>query len=1064
MGRIQLLDCTLRDGGYINDWRFGESAIKDITDKMVQSGVDIVEIGFLKDEPYQKDRCIFNSMEQVKKVIGKKKDGVKYAVMCEVVNPLPLELLAPADKDSADIIRVIIWKTKHDEKGNAVDALQEGFEYCKGIVEKGYKLCVQPARVSQYSDEEFVAMVKKFSILDPLAIYVVDSWGTQNPEGLLHYMHLADKNMPENIFLGYHGHNNMMQALSAAQAMIHEKFQRDIVVDASVYGIGRGAGNLNIEIIAQYINEQFHEKYNILSMTQVYKMYIKYIYAIKPWGYSIPYQLTAIYNCNPNYVPLALEYMVNEIELKEILCRLNDIDKVIVNRDNFKEQLYFVRKKKLCIIVPTYNRRDVIKIWIEYFAEEYACYGVDLIIYDSSDNSEIEELIKKCGKKNVFYYRYSVVPKFPNAIDEKVRDAYFYAHTKYKYVWICRDRSIPKIKNIYSAFLDMMDKDKDALYVYPHWSNTKLKGDYTSHCEFIIQYGNMTSLGAIIYSSRILAEMLEMCPVTKLGLWTPDALFHVIAGRKFCVGFIKDDNFYYIPYTNSSFWIKNGSSDKLWLELWPQIVNNLPDVYNCVKSELRRFIGWDLPPFLPYMILPARASGSYSFTTIIKNFHGLWQSGKKNTLRIIGISLLPPMLVEFGIKSKNTVGMKLLKFIFSNILRKIFIFFRALMLNIYKWIIDFLRLLSGSKRIKNTESILNLERIDNISINKNIKSFLLYKGKSKKIPWITVVIPTYCRKEKLEEAIISLKIQKEVDFYWDIVIVDNEPYNGKKNETQLYVEKLNWDKVTYYRNEKNLNVGGNMNRGVYLARGTWVAMLHDDDLLIPDYFEKMEKRIHAAEKYSKKEVAMISDVHNVCGQDLSLKNIEKRKQYIVNEMMRSLTDDNILLPVVPMEYLMTGGCGVGTPTAGTLYSRKCFLEIGGFNDSNTLSDDAVFAYSLTKKYAVYRSNYTMGYYRQGDNITKTHVKQIIKDIVHVRDKIFQSCIAGKILGYFIREEYVNRDIDYVNQLTGGGVHWYDFTDLTHYRSNIFRKKIIAILTKLYFFYQKKNAISCITKK
>jgi 4-hydroxy 2-oxovalerate aldolase len=329
LGRIQLLDCTLRDGGYINDWRFGESAIKDITDKMVQSGVDIVEIGFLKNEPYQKDRCVFNSMEQVKKVIEKKKREVKYAVMCEVVNPLPLELLAPVDKDSADIIRVIIWKTKHDKQGNVVDALQEGFEYCKGIVEKGYKLCVQPARVSQYSDEEFVAMVKKFSTLNPLAIYVVDSWGTQNPEDLLHYMHLADENMPKNVSLGYHGHNNMMQALSAAQAMIHENFQRDIIIDASIYGIGRGAGNLNIEIIAKYMNEKCSKQYDIKNMLCIYENYIKDIYTIEPWGYSIPFYLTAQYDCNPSYARWCIKNKFSISLFENVLKELNDSDKIM---------------------------------------------------------------------------------------------------------------------------------------------------------------------------------------------------------------------------------------------------------------------------------------------------------------------------------------------------------------------------------------------------------------------------------------------------------------------------------------------------------------------------------------------------------------------------------------------------------------------------------------------------------------------------------------------------------------------------------------------------------------
>lgn len=334
MSKINLLDCTLRDGGYINDWNFGREAIADMTEKLANTNVEVLEVGFLKDEPYQPDRTVFCSMEQVKKLITPKKPGVQYAVMCEVVNPLPLDMLKPHDEDSADIIRVIIWKDKHDKDGNVVDALEDGFSYCKGIVEKGYRLCVQPARTDQYSDEEFVAMVRRFAALNPMAIYVVDSWGTQNPEQLLHYMHLADENMDKGIILGYHGHNNMMQALSAAQAMIKEEFERDIMIDASVYGIGRGAGNLNLEIIAKYMNEYCGKDYAISPMLDVNDSYIQNIYKMEQWGYSIPYYLTAKYNCNPNYASFFSSKLdINSSLIEAILKKLDGDERTIFNKD-----------------------------------------------------------------------------------------------------------------------------------------------------------------------------------------------------------------------------------------------------------------------------------------------------------------------------------------------------------------------------------------------------------------------------------------------------------------------------------------------------------------------------------------------------------------------------------------------------------------------------------------------------------------------------------------------------------------------------------------------------------
>lgn len=340
MQKINLLDCTLRDGGYINDWNFGEKAIADIAEKLADSGVEILELGFLKDEQYIADRVVFNSMSQVKKLIGKKRPNLLYAVMAEVVNPIPLEMIDPADAESADIIRVIVWKTKRLEDGTEIDALQDGFDYCKGIVEKGYKLCVQPARVDQYSDEEFVQMVQMFQQLDPLAIYVVDSWGTQNPEELLHYMHLADDTMKQGICLGYHGHNNMMQVLSVTQAMLKEGFDREIIIDASVYGIGRGAGNLNLEIIAKYMNEHWGKDYHVEPMLEVFDEYIKAIYEQEQWGYSVPFYLTATYNCNPNYGRFFMREKIEETSrMLRMLAAMNKKDRVIYTQEKAEQYL-----------------------------------------------------------------------------------------------------------------------------------------------------------------------------------------------------------------------------------------------------------------------------------------------------------------------------------------------------------------------------------------------------------------------------------------------------------------------------------------------------------------------------------------------------------------------------------------------------------------------------------------------------------------------------------------------------------------------------------------------------
>jgi len=341
MSKISLLDCTLRDGGYVNDWRFGEKEIPEIAEKLEASGADMLELGFLEDEPYQPDRTIFNSIDQVKQLIGKKHPGTIYSVMAEVSTPIPVEKIAPADPDGPDLIRVIIWKNKHAADGSLIDMLPESYEYCRRIAKKGYRLCIQPARVSQYSDKEFTAMLRMFSRLDPVAIYVVDSWGIMYTDELMHYVRLADDTLPTSIAIGYHGHNNMMQAFAIAEHLLNEPMERDLIIDASVYGIGRGAGNLNTELIAKYMNRALNRSYRIEPLMEVFDRYLKDVFHRVPWGYSPGFFTTACYNANPNYASFyEQELGLSARQIEELLSAMTPEERVIYKKATAEKYLH----------------------------------------------------------------------------------------------------------------------------------------------------------------------------------------------------------------------------------------------------------------------------------------------------------------------------------------------------------------------------------------------------------------------------------------------------------------------------------------------------------------------------------------------------------------------------------------------------------------------------------------------------------------------------------------------------------------------------------------------------
>ena len=287
---VKILDCTLRDGGYVNDWQFGDDNAKDICRLISQTGVDYFEVGFIKLCDYVKDKIQFSEMSQIANLFKPTKQ--KLSLIVEVGYGYPVSAFPEHSEGTVDLVRVIMWKRM----------LKEGLEYCRQLKQKGYEVSVQATRTEQYSLEEFAEVCKMFSEINPDALYIVDTFGLLTKEKLLEYASVADQNLASGIRLGYHAHNNMQQAFSNAVAFMEHPWQHDIMLDASVYGMGRGAGNLCLELLLQYMNENKGGEYDVSPLYEVMDKYLKLFYEKSPWGYSMPYQLSAINGRNPSYV------------------------------------------------------------------------------------------------------------------------------------------------------------------------------------------------------------------------------------------------------------------------------------------------------------------------------------------------------------------------------------------------------------------------------------------------------------------------------------------------------------------------------------------------------------------------------------------------------------------------------------------------------------------------------------------------------------------------------------------------------------------------------------------
>lgn len=308
---LEVLDCTLRDGGYINDWMFGKKTIRSILDKLEQAKIDIIECGFLTRMVKEEDCSLWGSVEQIGRALPQRKRTAMFVAMIAIgEKELQPSELSPCDGSSITGIRLTFHKAE----------IEKAVDWAGILMGKGYKVFMQPVGTVFYSDLELLRLVEKINALSPYAFYIVDTLGSMYRNEVSHRFYLIDENLKPEVKLGFHGHNNLQLAFSNAQVLGKIQTRRPLILDSSVYGMGRGAGNLPTELITQYINRKIAPRYDVSLVMDIYDEYISAIRREHEWGYTMPYHIAASNVCHPNYAA----FLLNRQTLT-----MKDIEKII---------------------------------------------------------------------------------------------------------------------------------------------------------------------------------------------------------------------------------------------------------------------------------------------------------------------------------------------------------------------------------------------------------------------------------------------------------------------------------------------------------------------------------------------------------------------------------------------------------------------------------------------------------------------------------------------------------------------------------------------------------------
>jgi 4-hydroxy 2-oxovalerate aldolase len=329
MDKFNLLDCTLRDGGYITNWEFSENSMKDIIQELFDANMDYIEVGYLNNKPYVPNTAIFNNIDQISILLPQQKNGSMILAMADVTQFFP-ENITPYNGMSIDGIRVVFYKHQ----------IEEAIKLCESVKQNEYKLFVQPMVTIDYTIDEYTKLAKEIASLDPYAVAIVDSFGYMLKQDFRRYFKILDNVLPAKTLIGFHSHNNMQLAFVTAQDILDYKTHRSLIIDSSLYGMGRGAGNLNTELIANYYNMNLGYKYDIIKIIDLISRYIMPIMKTKKWGYSPYFFLTGMYHCHPNFASYLLdEHDVSVSDFKEFL-EIIPSDMLTKCRKQYVEELY----------------------------------------------------------------------------------------------------------------------------------------------------------------------------------------------------------------------------------------------------------------------------------------------------------------------------------------------------------------------------------------------------------------------------------------------------------------------------------------------------------------------------------------------------------------------------------------------------------------------------------------------------------------------------------------------------------------------------------------------------
>lgn len=344
---VKLLDCTLRDGLRVVECEFPDYHLRGVVQGLTDAGIDIVEMGFLRGNvEYSGDSCFFTDMTQMEQFIPKGSGCTTYVAFVDYGLQFGMwDFNKLTERGGSPISGIRLTVRKCD--------FREALPVMRIIQEKGYDLYIQTVESLNYSDMELLEVIEIANKLQPYSFGIVDTFGAMYKEDVLRLYSLIDHNLDKSIHIDLHSHNNMQLSFSFAQEIVAlSRKERNIIIDSTLEGVGKGAGNLNTELIVNYMNRKYGYSYDLDRILDTIDTHIHWLKHDADWGYNTPSFMAGVYSSHPNNVAyLTKMHKLRTKDIRIILSHMEPETRKVYDYDGL-ENLY-----------------------LEYFGEEYDDHG-----------------------------------------------------------------------------------------------------------------------------------------------------------------------------------------------------------------------------------------------------------------------------------------------------------------------------------------------------------------------------------------------------------------------------------------------------------------------------------------------------------------------------------------------------------------------------------------------------------------------------------------------------------------------------------------------------------------